>query len=148
MNRRLLSRLTKALLNTLKASLIPRNRSVRHRNFSGTLEMSVLTRDWMLNPLHPVLSHRRYSPCISDLKCVLNVAGMSRQFSTVCLDTWIDILAISQGMDKQIWRPANEGHVESEPRGWVGAFNCSISLGSLFERILSWEGAFSVVHIR
>lgn len=33
-----------------------------------------------LNPTHPFLLHRRYSPCISDLKCVLNVKGMARIF--------------------------------------------------------------------
>lgn len=33
-----------------------------------------------LNPTHQYLQHRRYSPCISDLKCVLNVKGMSRIF--------------------------------------------------------------------
>lgn len=33
-----------------------------------------------LNPTHPFLQNRRYSPCISDLKCVLNVKGMSRLF--------------------------------------------------------------------
>ena len=33
-----------------------------------------------LNPANPFLRNRRYSPCISDLKCVLNVKGMSRIF--------------------------------------------------------------------
>ena len=33
-----------------------------------------------LDPTAPFLQHRRYSPCISDLKCVLNVNGMSRIF--------------------------------------------------------------------
>ena len=33
-----------------------------------------------LNPTHPFLQYRRYSPCISDLKCVLNVKGMARIF--------------------------------------------------------------------
>ena len=32
-----------------------------------------------------------------------------------------------------------KGHVESEPKGWVGAFNASISLSSLFERLLNWD---------
>jgi len=35
-----------------------------------------------LAPAHIVLSHRRYSVCISDLKCVLNVDGMSRHFAS------------------------------------------------------------------
>ena len=35
-----------------------------------------------LDPFHTVLSHRRYSVCISDLKCVLNVDGISRHFTS------------------------------------------------------------------
>ena len=38
-----------------------------------------------------------------------------------------------------MWRPWSKGHVESEPKGWVGAFNASISLSSLFERLLNWD---------
>lgn len=34
-----------------------------------------------------------------------------------------------------------KGHVETEPKGWVGAFNASISLSSLFERLLNWDDA-------
>eukprot|EP00550_Attheya_septentrionalis_P012964 CAMPEP_0198304944 /NCGR_PEP_ID=MMETSP1449-20131203/57651_1 /TAXON_ID=420275 /ORGANISM="Attheya septentrionalis, Strain CCMP2084" /LENGTH=2807 /DNA_ID=CAMNT_0044007473 /DNA_START=500 /DNA_END=8923 /DNA_ORIENTATION=- len=122
-----------------------------------------------LNPLHPVLTHRRYSACISDLKCVLNVPGMARLFaslpkqtndddddddddgdkynnknaseeeSSCCLNDWISSLSLAQNMDGQQWRSWNRGHIEMEPRGWVGAFNASISLGSLFERLLAWE---------
>lgn len=33
-----------------------------------------------LNCGHPILLHRRYSPCIGDLKCVLNVPGVARKF--------------------------------------------------------------------
>lgn len=36
-----------------------------------------------LDPNHIVLAHRRYSVCISDLKCVLNVEGMSRCFASL-----------------------------------------------------------------
>jgi len=102
-----------------------------------------------LNPNHHVLTNRRYSPCISDLKCVLNVAGMARHFAalpmdespgTYCaLDDWISTLTVAQMMDGQMWRSWAQGHVETEPKGWVGAFNASISLGSLFERLLLWE---------
>ncbi len=35
-----------------------------------------------LDSFHPVLSHRRYSVCISDLKCVLNVNGIPRYFAS------------------------------------------------------------------
>ena len=111
-----------------------------------------------LDPLHPVLSHRRYGPCVSDLKCVLNVPGVSRLFSSLpntkvekdnqpipllkpcLLDAWINLLYICQNMDRQRWRREEEGHVEQEPRDWVGAFNADIAIGSLFERLLSWEG--------
>ncbi len=112
----------------------------------------------VLDPLHPVLSHRRYGPCISDLKCVLNVPGIARLFSSIptqkirgdsssfafqrpcLLDAWINTLSLGQNMDGQRWRRVEEGHVEQEPRDWVGAFNAGISIGSLFERLLSWEG--------
>lgn len=36
-----------------------------------------------LDPNHTVLAHRRYSVCISDLKCVFNVEGMSRCFASL-----------------------------------------------------------------
>lgn len=39
-----------------------------------------------LDPSHTVLSHRRYSVCISDVKCVLNVKGMARYFASLPLD--------------------------------------------------------------
>ena len=39
-----------------------------------------------LDPAHIVLSHRRYSVCISDLKCVLNVDGMARHFASFPID--------------------------------------------------------------
>jgi len=127
-----------------------------------------------LDPSHTVLSHRRYSVCISDLKCVLNVNGMARYFASLPIDQkirlpsatstqgksddysttistdrgitsdcplndWIQVLSLAQQMDGQMWRPWVKGHVESEPKGWVGAFNASISLSSLFERLLSWD---------
>ena len=40
-----------------------------------------------------------------------------------------------------MWRPWAKGHVETEPKGWVGAFNMSISLSSVFERLLKWDDA-------
>jgi len=94
-----------------------------------------------LNPTHSVLTHRRYSPCVSDLKCVLNVKGMPRIFAceeATFLEDWISSLCLAQLMDPHIWRHWTQGHVENESRGWVGAFNASISLGSLFERLLGW----------
>ena len=95
-----------------------------------------------LDPNHFVMMNRRYSPCISDLKCVLNVKGMPRLFASKSgcfLKDWIAALGLGQMMDSQVWRDWALGHVEVEHRGWVGAFNASISLGSLFERLLSWD---------
>jgi len=121
--RDLLGKLGKSLLETLKVAQ------------SARLE-------GRLNPNHFVLSHRRYSPCISDLKCVLNVKGMKRLFACqegTFLQDWVSSLSLAQLMDTQVWRHWTQGHIEDEARGWVGAFNLSISLGSLFERLLSWE---------
>jgi hypothetical protein len=95
-----------------------------------------------LDPTHFVLSYRRYSPCVSDLKCVLNVNGMPRVIAArngTFLDDWLAALGMAQFMDAQVWRPVLQGHVEEESRGWVGAFNASISLGSLYERLLGWN---------
>jgi hypothetical protein len=119
-NRDLLGKLGKALHETLAVALEERR----------------------LNPNHYCLSHRRYSPCISDMKCVLNVKGMARLFmskSGSFLEDWLASLSLAQWMDPQVWRTYSQGHVENEPRGWVGAFNASISLGSLFERLLGWH---------
>lgn len=125
---------------------------VRRRDLLGKLGKSLLETmlvacrskhlNGRLDPNHFVLTHRRYSPCISDLKCVLNVKGMPRLFAAkggTFLWDWIDTLSISQQMDPQQWRTWKQGHVEDESRGWVGAFNASISLGSLFERLLGWD---------
>jgi hypothetical protein len=122
---------------------------VQGRDLLGKLGKSLLetlsvaiTSTERLNPNHFVLTHRRYSPCISDLKCVLNVKGMARVFASSAgsfLEDWIGSLSLAQFMDGVVWRTMSQGHVEIEPRGWVGAFNASISLGSLFERLLSWD---------
>jgi len=122
--RDLLGKLGKSLYETLAVAL----------SFDGKKKR--------LDPNHFVLTHRRYSPCVSDLKCVLNVKGMARLFSSKCgtfLSDWLASLALAQWMDGLMWRTFTEGHVETEPRGWVGAFNASISLGSLFERLLCWD---------
>jgi len=125
---------------------------VQHRDLLGKLgkalhETLEVAQHWSkgkrrLDPNHFVLTHRRYSPCVSDLKCVLNVKGMARLFSAkggTFLRDWLASLALAQWMDEQVWRTTDQGHVMTEPRGWVGAFNASISLGSLFERLLSWD---------
>jgi hypothetical protein len=111
-----------------------------------------------LDPMHPVLLHKRYIPCVSDFKYVLNVKGMARIFSSISLnrssssrlkrkslqslDAFLETLKIGQYMDEQIWRKTEEGHVENETKTWVVAFNTSISLGSLSERLLHWEGMY------
>lgn len=120
---------------------------VQRRDLLGKLGASLLqtlqvAAEPRLNPNHFVLTHRRYSPCISDLKCVLNVKGMPRLFASqsgTFLKDWLAALGLGQLMNAQIWRDYSQGHVELEVRGWVGAFNASISLGSLFERLLSWD---------
>ena len=116
----------------------------------------------VLDPGHPILAHRRYGPCVSDLKCVLNVQSIPRllaslpkgklvdgnfvsgHFKPCLLDAWIDALALGQNMDAQTWRKIEEGHVEQEPRDWVAAFNTGISIGSLYERLLQWDGEKSI----
>lgn len=122
--RDLFGKLGKALLETLLVA-------GRFRHLNGRLD-----------PNHFVLTHRRYSPCISDLKCVLNVRGMPRLIAcqnATFLEDWIQVLSCAQFMDPQSWRHWSMGHVEEESRGWVGAFNLSISLGSLFDRLLGWD---------
>ena len=89
------------------------------------------------------------SVCISDLKCVLNVDGMARHFASVpckgganvpsALKAWIKTLSLAQNMDGQCWKDYSQPHVERENSAWVGAFNTSISLGSLYERLLKWD---------
>ena len=123
--RDLLGKLGKSLVETLMVA--------------GTTQSTALY--GRLNPNHFVLTHRRYSPCVSDLKCVLNVQGMPRVIACsggTFLGDWIASLSLAQFMDPQTWRHWTQGHVETESRGWVGAFNASISLGSLFERLLGW----------
>lgn len=89
------------------------------------------------------------SVCISDLKCVLNVDGMARHFASLpckggdevpcALNAWIKTMSLAQNMDGQCWKDYSQAHVERENSAWVGAFNTSISLGSLYERLLKWE---------
>ncbi len=54
-------------------------------------------------------------------------------------DMILQTLTLAQQMDGQIWRPWAKGHIETEVKGWVGAFNASISLSSLFEKVLNWN---------
>ena len=56
------------------------------------------------------------------------------------LDAWIEYLLVGRNMDRQQWNNDKRNHVETEPKGWVGASNASISLESFFEQLLSWEG--------
>lgn len=104
-----------------------------------------------LDVTHTAITHRRYQPPIGDLKCILNVPGISHFFSSIphslnnnspvkpCLDAWINTLTLAQNMDPQKWRPMSEGHIEIESMSWIPAFNLSISLGSLFEKLLLWK---------
>jgi hypothetical protein len=61
--------------------------------------------------------------------------GISNLYADIICQT----LTLAQQMDGQTWRPWAKGHVETEGKGWVGAFNFSISLSSLFERVLNWD---------
>ena len=80
---------------------------------------------------------------------MLNVVGMARHFASVpckggddvpsALNSWIKTLSLAQNMDGQCWKDYSQAHVERENSNWVGAFNTSISLGSLYERLLKWE---------
>ena len=112
------------------------------KSLLDTLTVAAQGNSNRVDPNHFVLAHRRYAPCVSDLKCVLNVKGMARV--ALCaggtfLEDWMSVLRVAQCMDPQTWRHWDRGHVEDESRGWVGAFNASISLGSLFERLLGWK---------
>ncbi len=98
---------------------------------------------------HPLIVYRRYVPVVSDLKCALHVPGIAHFFSSIPmridskskngLDAWIEILSLAQNMDPQIWRSMSEGHVPIEPRSWIPAFNLSINLGTLYEKMLMWK---------
>jgi len=141
-------------------------RSTRRNVHQSILERTSALIPPTLNPAHTVLCYRRYSTPISDMKCVLNVDGMARYFAslpightnaqasggfdqlslrptredhTCALDDWIETLSLSQQMDGQMWRCFSQGHVETEPKGWIASFNLSISLSSLFERLLNWD---------
>mmetsp|Transcript_4153 Transcript_4153/g.6352 ORF Transcript_4153/g.6352 Transcript_4153/m.6352 type:complete len:1971 (+) Transcript_4153:47-5959(+) len=87
---------------------------------------------------HPILLHRRYSPIIADLKCVLNIEGMSEAFLEKCLGTWLGVLSRVHGIDPQVRRAAGQPHIEFENRDWMYAFNVNISLTSVFEFMGSW----------
>ena len=139
--RDLLGKLGASLFQTLNVAAVPVDNV--DSDSAGVDPVTVIAQQQRrLNPNHFVMMNRRYSPCISDLKCVLNVKGMPRLFASKSgcfLKDWIAALGLGQMMDSQVWRDWTQGHVEVEHRGWVGAFNASISLGSLFERLLSWD---------
>jgi hypothetical protein len=117
--RDLLGKLGASLFQTLVTAAGPA--SSRQTMTVGTVTRAVSTagdsfdQRRRLDPNHFVLTHRRYSPCISDLKCVLNVKGMPRLFASkhgTFLKDWIASLALGQMMDSQTWRDWTEGHVE------------------------------------
>lgn len=138
-SRDLLGKLGRSILETLLVAAMKEHRNYLLRPSNTNYNNNSNIR---LNPNHPVLTHRRYSPCVSDLKCVLNVRGMPRVFAcerATFLEDWVQSLSVSQLMDPQVWRNWKQGHVENESRAWVSAFNASISLGSLFERLLGWN---------
>lgn len=78
-----------------------------------------------LDPTHTVLSHRRYSVCISDLKCVLNVDGMARHFASLPIDQKQPYLASATsrqggGIDYLTIKPRNsKGKRDSALDDWI-----------------------------
>ena len=133
-------------------------------SFSSLLSPSPIQ---ILNAMHPIVFHRRYAPLISDLKCVLGVKGVPRLFvgrntysshhsqtsirstsieeeksEPTCLEAWIKALTLCQNLDGQSWRSPAEGAMAYELKGWAGSFNMCISIGSLFEKIVNWEGKY------
>ena len=82
---------------------------------------------------------------------MLNVDGMARHFASLprnggddvpcAVNAWIKTLSLAQNMDGQRWKDYSQAHIERENSAWVGAFNTSISLGSLYERLLKWDDA-------
>ena len=61
------------------------------------------------------------------------------KFLVAHADMILQTLALAQQMGGQGWRPWDKGHVETEVKGWVGDFNASISLSSLFDKVLNWD---------
>lgn len=53
-----------------------------------------------LDPSHTVLTNRRYSVCISDLKCVLNVNGMARHIASLPIDQKYPSAVQREGIDQ------------------------------------------------
>ena len=58
-----------------------------------------------LDPSHTVLTNRRYSVCISDLKCVLNVNGMARHIASLPIDREHPSAVQRGGIDQLSIRP-------------------------------------------
>ncbi|KAG5175399.1 hypothetical protein JKP88DRAFT_338657 [Tribonema minus] len=83
-----------------------------------------------------VLKYRRYMPTFGDLRCVLAIDGIARQFAGEGLELWLQSLALLQGLDGQ--RRQTHAHVEYEHRSWVHAFNVNITVCSAFDLIVSW----------
>ena len=124
---------------------------IAHQDWLGTLSTTLLetlqqatsaSDPTILNPNHMVLSHRRYQPCITDIMYALNVQGIKRIManpSGTFLPDFLATLALGQGMDSQIWRHWDLGHVEQEELGWYGAFNWIITMGGIIERLMWWR---------
>lgn len=120
-------------------------RTIRN-SFCGALppeNLFILEKRPRLDPKHFSLKHRRYTPIISDLKCVLNVPHMPRLLIACAncsfLSDWITTLRHAQYMDQHVWISYDQEHVNEESRTWISAFNTSISLGGLYERLLFWK---------
>lgn len=94
----------------------------------------------MLNLKHGILTYRRYTPIVGDLKLVFTIPGIARLFLTGGnLQTFLRILGVYQCMHVQ--RRATRVHVDYEETEWMQAFNLYLSLASMFDPLLEWFGA-------
>ncbi len=87
---------------------------------------------------HPVLSCRRYHPAVADLRCILNVEDVPRQFVTICFPQWMSILRVLQNIGGQRRVPRARGHVPFTSRDWIHVWNICTSICMQFEQALSW----------
>jgi hypothetical protein len=109
----LLHRLTSALLNTLKVALRKRVRKIvtfHNASSSASATHQVILYEEVLDTEQPVLMQRRYWPCISHIKCMLNVQGKPRLFASMSLFIFLQTLMLAQGMDKQSCRNWSTHH--------------------------------------
>lgn len=136
----LLETLAISLYRTLDSAVVEslslRDDECRDEQDDNWTELAAKRR--VVSMTHLVLLHRRYSPVIADLKCVLNIEGMSEQFVARCLGPFLCALSRVHGVDAQTRLSKDHPHVEWESRDWMFAFNANISISSVFDFMASW----------